>query len=158
MTHPSLYLIDDVDAVEREELDRWVRDAGGDTADVVVLPDLRGAAPSALEEFANRLAAAGDPLLTPLRVAWLPKERDGRQTARLRDLALGDPRHPARWRKEWVRRAERERLRVVVAEPAPASELRDRFAAPGATRATRPRSARSSCARPCSRSSARSTG
>ena len=43
--------------------------------------------PSALEAFAGRLATAGDPLLTPLRVAWLPKERDGRQTARLRDLA-----------------------------------------------------------------------
>jgi glycerol-3-phosphate O-acyltransferase len=131
MAHPSLYLIDDVDAVEREELDRWVRDAGGEASHLVVLPDLRNAPATALEEFADRLAEAGDPLLTPLRVAWLPKERDGRQTARLRDLALGDPRHPARWRKEWVRRAERERLRVVVAEPAPMSELRDRFRTSG---------------------------
>src|SRR5262245_13145210 len=131
MADSSLYLVDDVDAIERGELDRWVHDAGGDHLDLVVLPDLRGAPPHTLEGFATRLADAGDPLLTPLRVAWLPKERDGRQTARLRDLALGDPRHPARWRKEWVRRAERERLRVIVAEPAPLSELRDRFAAAG---------------------------
>ena len=131
MAHSSLYLIDDVDAIEREELERWVRDAGGDPADLVVLPDLRSAPASVLEQFAHRLTADDDPLLTPLRVAWLPKERDGRQTARLRDLALGDPRHPARWRKEWVRRAERERLRVIVAEPAPMSELRDRFVATG---------------------------
>jgi glycerol-3-phosphate O-acyltransferase len=131
MAESSLYLIDDVDAIEREELDRWVRNAGADRTDLVVLPDLRSAPPSALEAFADRLADAGDPLLTPLRVAWLPKERDGHQTARLRDLALGDPRHPARWRKEWVRRAERERVRVIVAEPAPISELRDRYAAAG---------------------------
>jgi len=131
MADSSLYLIDDVDAIERGELDRGVRDAGGDHSHLVVLPDLRSAPPPALAAFATDLTDAGDPLLTPLRVAWLPKERDGRQTARLRDLALGDPRHPARWRKEWVRRAERERLRVIVAEPAPLSELRDRFAAAG---------------------------
>jgi len=131
MANSSLYLIDDVDAIERAELDRWVRDAVGEASNLVVLPDLRNTSPSGLERFADQLAAAGDPLLTPLRVAWLPKERDGRQTARLRDLALGDPRHPARWRKEWVRRAERERLRVIVAEPAPMSELRDRFRATG---------------------------
>jgi len=80
MANSSLYLIDDVDAIERDELDRWVRDAGGEPSDVVVLPDLRATPPSALEAFADQLAAAGDRQLTPLRVAWLPKERDGRQT------------------------------------------------------------------------------
>src|SRR5215510_7315026 len=45
MADSSLYLVDDVDAIERGELDRWVHDAGGDHRDLVVLPDLRGAPP-----------------------------------------------------------------------------------------------------------------
>src|ERR671936_107119 len=102
MSRSSLYLIDDVDAIERTVLEDWVRDAGGSPSDLVVLPDLRMASDSSMSAFASGLAAAGNPLLPPLRVAWLPKERDGRQTARLRDLVLGDPRHPPRWRKEWI--------------------------------------------------------
>ena len=38
MAPSTLYLIDDVDAIERGELDRWVRDAGGAPSDLVVLP------------------------------------------------------------------------------------------------------------------------
>jgi glycerol-3-phosphate O-acyltransferase len=131
MARSSLYLIDAVDALERMVLDRWVHDAGGASSDVVVLPDLRTAPSSAMSAFASRLAAAGDPLLTPLRVAWLPKERDGRQTARLWDLLLGDPRHPPQWRKQWIRRAAGDRMRVIVAEPARLSELHDRLRSSG---------------------------
>jgi glycerol-3-phosphate O-acyltransferase len=131
MTAPSLYLIDEVDAIEREVLERWVHDAGATSSDLVVLPDLRTADDSAMYQFAKRLAEAGDPLLTPLRVAWLPKERDGRQTARLRDLVLGDPRHPSRWRKQWIRRATKDRVRVIAAEPARLFALRDRFDSSG---------------------------
>ncbi len=131
MSRSSLYLIDDVDAIERAVLERWVCEAGGALSDLVVLPDLRTAQDSVLSTFASRLATAGDPLLTPLRVAWLPKERGGRQTARLRDLVLGDPRHPPRWRKAWIRRTAVDRVRVIVAEPALLSELRDRFGATG---------------------------
>ncbi len=82
MASSSLYLIDEVDALERAVLDRWVHDAGGASSDLVVLPDLRTSHNRAMSQFASRLEAAGDPLLTPLRVAWLPKEHDGQQTAR----------------------------------------------------------------------------
>jgi glycerol-3-phosphate O-acyltransferase len=131
MTTSSLYLVDDVDAAERAVLDEWVRNAGASGSDLVTLPDLRTGPSSAMSAFASRLSATGDPLLTPLRVAWLPKERDGRQTARLRDVILGDPRHPPRWRKEWIQRRAPDRVQVIVAEPAPLSELRDRFRAHG---------------------------
>ncbi|MBV8949524.1 MAG: glycerol-3-phosphate 1-O-acyltransferase [Actinobacteria bacterium] len=131
MSRSSLYLIDEVDSVERAVLEQWVRDAGGSPSDIVVLPDLRTAPNGALAEFAGSFTADGDPLLTPLRVAWLPKERDGRQTARLRDLVLGDPRHPPQWRKLWMRRAANDRVRVIAAEPALLSDLRDRFTSGG---------------------------
>jgi glycerol-3-phosphate O-acyltransferase len=127
MAGSSLYLIDQVDPIERAALDQWVHDAGGASSDLAVLPAVRTAPSGELSAFARRLEAAGDPVLTPLRVVWMPKERDGRQSARLRDLVLGDPRHPLRWRKEWIRRTARDRVCVVEAEPAPLSELRERF-------------------------------
>ena len=116
MTSSSLYLVDEVDAIDRAVLERWVRDAGGTSSDLVVVPDVRNASSSAMSDFARRLREAGDPTLTPLRVAWLSKGRDDRQTPRVRDLLFGDPLHPPRWRKEWLRRTARDRVRVIVAD------------------------------------------
>ena len=131
MASSSLYLVDEVDAIDRAVLERWVRDAGGTSSDLVVVPDVRNASSSAMSDFARRLREAGDPTLTPLRVAWLSKGRDDRQTPRVRDLLFGDPLHPPRWRKEWLRRTARDRVRVIVADAAPLSELRERFSNTG---------------------------
>ena len=74
-----------------------------------------------------RLAAGDDPALQPLRVAWLPAERDGRRAARFYDLlTLSDPRDPDRLRQHWLARRP-DRWTVVVAEPARASDLRERW-------------------------------
>lgn len=79
--------------------------------------------------LADRLADAGDdPLLVPVRVTWLPRERDGARNVRPADLLLlTNPRRP--WPRLQPRIAAREpdRVRVVVGEPATASELRVRF-------------------------------
>src|SRR5206468_5436554 len=47
-------------------------------------------------ELADRIAGAErDPRVVPVRVAWLPRERDGDRRVRLRDVvALNDPRRP----------------------------------------------------------------
>src|SRR5256886_1347192 len=80
------------------------------------------------------LAVGDDPLLAPLRVAWLPPKRDGVPRARLaRLLSIGDPRDPGRLRQTRVLRRHPDRCRVVVAEPAPASELRARWHRAGGT-------------------------
>src|SRR6185503_17773144 len=73
------------------------------------------------------LAVGDDPLLAPLRVAWLPAARDGARPARLAKLlTLGDPRDPGRLRQRVLRRRP-DRCRVIVADPAPVSELRERW-------------------------------
>src|SRR5690349_4101030 len=70
------------------------------------------------------LAAGDDPLLAPIRIAWLPGNGDGAQSARLASVfSLGDPRDPGRLRQGQVLRRHPERCRLVVGEPAPASEL-----------------------------------
>jgi glycerol-3-phosphate O-acyltransferase len=87
-------------------------------------------------QLADRLSAAdGDPEVVPVRVAWLPRERDGDRRARLRDLlALRNPRRPKPAAQARIERDEPERYRVVVGEPATVSALRGRFEATGGER------------------------
>jgi glycerol-3-phosphate O-acyltransferase len=74
------------------------------------------------------LAAGDDPMLAPLRVAWSPPEKDAAREPRLADLlTLGDPRDPGRLRQAWLLRRRPERHCVVVADPAPASALQERW-------------------------------
>lgn len=73
---------------------------------------------------------AGDPLIVPVRVTWLPRERDGERNVRIADLlALTNPRKPWSRLQPRIARREPDRARVVAGEPALASELRERFAA-----------------------------
>ncbi len=111
-------------SVERELIERWAADSAGDGgfAEPAEVVDLE------VNGIAGRLEDGGDPLLVPVRIAWLPKERDGRREAGLKDLlALRDPRQPGRRRQGRIVERDADRYRVVVGEPARASELRRRF-------------------------------
>jgi glycerol-3-phosphate O-acyltransferase len=74
------------------------------------------------------LAAGDDALFAPLRVVWLAPTHKGVRAARLSDLLwFGDPRDPGRLREHLIRRFAPRRCRIVAAEPARASELRERW-------------------------------
>lgn len=76
------------------------------------------------------LGRTDDPLVLPVRVVWLPAERDGARRARFSDvLALTNPRNPNRLIQKWLVGKGADRYRIVVARPAPLSELRERFTA-----------------------------
>ena len=78
--------------------------------------------------LAATLASDDDPLLAPIRVAWLPALVNGERQARLSDLLkLGDPRDPGSLRQLWVLAFRRDRCHIVAGEPAPASDLRERW-------------------------------
>jgi glycerol-3-phosphate O-acyltransferase len=80
--------------------------------------------------LAQRLERSDDPLLVPVRVAWLPRERDGDRRARMSDLLLlANPRRPRVRAQARIARKDPDRVRVVVGEPAPASDLRRRWRA-----------------------------
>ncbi|MCW3040895.1 MAG: hypothetical protein JWM31_2800 [Solirubrobacterales bacterium] len=79
-------------------------------------------------ELATRLTAAEDPLVLPVRVTWLPRERDGDRQARAADLlALTNPHRPWAPLQARIARAEPDRARVTPGEPARVSDLRRRF-------------------------------
>ena len=128
--HPPIYLIQARGAVERQLLEDWVQEQRRDTSDApiehlyLVAPRKETAiAPQSLQ---MRLQRGDDPLLAPIRITWLPKQRQGKRSIRLRDLILiGDPRNPRGYAKWWLARFQPERLQVLEGETATAVTLRE---------------------------------
>jgi len=62
---------------------------------------------------------AGDPLVVGMRLAWLPRERDGDRRARSPDvLALTNPRRPSARAPSRIARRGPDRCRLIAGEPA----------------------------------------
>ncbi len=127
----TVLLVDASSEVERRIVSDWLqrRQPDGATVSVVAIPPSRrragGGDLSALEVA---LAEGDDALLAPVRVAWLPRKREGVRQARLSDIPrLSDPHDPGRLRQRLLVAREPDRWRLVAAEPARASELRQRW-------------------------------
>ena len=74
------------------------------------------------------LSQPGDPMMVPIRIIWLAEERHGQRRVSLKDvMAFGDPRDPHLFRQRWIRTAHPDRIRLIVAEPAPKSDLEARW-------------------------------
>ncbi|MEE9608104.1 MAG: glycerol-3-phosphate 1-O-acyltransferase [Myxococcota bacterium] len=128
-----VFLIDASSGLEERVLQAWIErhrpDGEGRGYQAIRIPATRRRQrrPS-LGSLEACLAAEGDALLAPLRVAWLPRKRNGARDARLSDLLrFGDPRDPGSLRQAWVLRSQPDRCRVVAGEPAPVSEVRARW-------------------------------
>jgi glycerol-3-phosphate O-acyltransferase len=129
-----VFLLDASSRLERRLLEAWIergRPAGtppGDYGAIPILATRRRRRAPTLARLEAHLAVNSDPLLVPLRVAWLAKKRGGRRTVRFSDLlTFGDPRDPDLLREHWILRRGRDRCRIVAGDPAPASELRKRW-------------------------------
>jgi glycerol-3-phosphate O-acyltransferase len=131
---PIVFLLDASSWIERTLLEDWIernrpRETGAPGFEVVVLPPTRRRKRGAtLDRLEARLATGGDSVFAPLRVVWLPEERDGKRAVRFSNLlTLGDPRDPGALRQRWILRRNPDRCRVVAGAPAPLSELRERW-------------------------------
>ena len=133
----AVFLLDASSRLEARLLERWIAHARPDevaAADVDAIPippSRRRRRRAGREPRLEALLAAGeDPVLAPLRVAWLPgRHEEGERAATLRDVLLfgGDVRDPGRVRQAWVLRRHPERCCIVAGEPAPLSDLRRRW-------------------------------
>ncbi|MCW3065752.1 MAG: hypothetical protein JWN32_2924 [Solirubrobacterales bacterium] len=104
---------------ERELIARWAR-AEHEGAEVLDRDD---------PGLAARLERGDDPSVIPVRITWLPRERDGDRRVRAADLlALTNPHRPWPLIQGRIARRDPERARVTAGEPAAVSELRQRFA------------------------------
>ncbi|MGW4367341.1 glycerol-3-phosphate 1-O-acyltransferase [Nocardia takedensis] len=117
-------LIDATSPVERELVGKWLAEGGlarelGRDAPVTQL-DLDA------DAIGDRLVRRrDDPLVVPIRVVWLPPERDGVRRITFADLAmLTNPRHPNRFAQRRLVRTAPDRQVVLTGAPALLSELR----------------------------------
>jgi glycerol-3-phosphate O-acyltransferase len=119
-----LALAVDATDTERRLLERWLRSERRDAAapaELLVAAD---------GTFAAGLQQHGDALMIPVRVVWLPRERDGDRRTRWSDLVLlANPRRPGPRRQLHIASREPDRCRIVAGEPALLSELRHRHQA-----------------------------
>lgn len=134
-----VYLLDAASRFEQRLLERWIADnppAGG-PPEAIPIPCYRRARHRRLDpRLESCVAADDDPLLAPLRVAWLPDDR-AQRPLRLRELlTFGDPRDPGSWRQRWIAWRHAERVSVIAGEYAAVSELRERWRRTGTTETT----------------------
>jgi glycerol-3-phosphate O-acyltransferase len=131
--HRVVFLLDAASKLERRLLGDWIarnRPSGnGATFEAVAIPPSRRRRRGRLDpRLEASLATGDDPLMAPLRVAWLPEQRDGVRAARIGDLlTIGDPRDPSRLGAAWLLNRHPDRCRIVAGEPARVSELRARW-------------------------------
>ena len=134
-----IYLLDAPSRIEVQLLNDWIAMQPKDTATGSALSVLlsaesgrRGRRATAVSRLGDCLATEDDPLLVPLRVAWLSAESTG-ASGLSRLLLFGDPHAPGPLRKRWIRRVRAESVRVIVGDPATLSELRGRWQSLGGT-------------------------
>jgi glycerol-3-phosphate O-acyltransferase len=71
-------------------------------------------------------------MVTAIRVAWLPRERDGERRVHWSDvLSQVNPRRPPAFWQNRIMRREPDRARMVIAEPATVAALRGRWGGTG---------------------------
>lgn len=108
---------------ERQALEDWLL---RERPDGEAAPEMVDAADHFLGS--RLLQRDDDPEVTPLRVAWLPVDRDGSAALRVRDLLTLTPPHRPRARAQSrILRTDPGRVRVLVGAAAPVSDLRRRF-------------------------------
>ncbi|MEE9297528.1 MAG: glycerol-3-phosphate 1-O-acyltransferase [Acidimicrobiia bacterium] len=129
---PVVFLVDASSSLERRLVGQWIERHRPESVDYRVCaapPSRRRRSRRSIGAELEEVAASpGDPLLVPLRVAWLGPRRSGRRIPRLVDLiTLGDPRDPNRLLQELFVRFRPDRIRIVAGAPATVGELRARW-------------------------------
>lgn len=124
-TQDSVVVLADVSTpVEARLIDRWLADGG--------LPAEYGARtqiPMKARSLEHGLVGrSDDPLIVPVKVAWLPPERDGARRARFSDLiVLTNPRNPNRLIQQHIVKHAPDRFVILTGEPARLSEMHARL-------------------------------
>ncbi|MBF6355976.1 glycerol-3-phosphate 1-O-acyltransferase [Nocardia higoensis] len=126
--HPAprsvVALVDASSGVERELIGTWLAE-GGIAAELGTDAPVTQIDLDATAVAARLIGRRDDPLVVPVRVLWLPKERDGVRRMSFGDLVtLTDPRKPNRLVQRRLARTAPDRHVVLTGAPAPLSKLR----------------------------------
>lgn len=124
--HPEVYLAEPMTDTEERVLRTWLGRRESESGRRAVIVTTAG---HGLTELARR---DDDPVLTPVRVIWMPDTTNGHRGQRLREvLSARDPLRLGPKSQRRVLRDDPARCRVIEGDPATLSELRDRLAERG---------------------------
>ena len=128
VARPEIVLAAAMGETERRLIERWFAARQGESGRLFAFERQDG--PSS-DDVARLVASLDDDtvVLSPVRVAWLPPETDGRRITGWRDLALlSDPRFPSeRAKRRLLARGQTARWTIAEAEPASLATLRARW-------------------------------
>ncbi len=121
-----MVLVDASTPIERRLIDEWLAGGGLSVADSPATQ-----IPLKARSLEHRLVGrSDDPLIVPVKIAWLPPERDGARRARFSDvIALTNPRNPNRLIQRSIVKHSPDRFAVLTGEPARLSEMHTRLIA-----------------------------
>ena len=127
---PIVVLADTTSKLERRIVEAWVGRQRPDVEITDVISIRSSRRPHIGQRTDPRLHArldrGDDPMVVPVRVVWLPNERNGRRSASLIDiLKLGDPRDTDPIREHVILSKFPHRVSLVLGAGARASELHD---------------------------------
>ncbi|GAB2715379.1 glycerol-3-phosphate 1-O-acyltransferase [Nocardia thraciensis] len=126
-------LVDAASPTERELIGGWLAE-GGVAAELGVDAPVTQIDLDAAPVAARLVGRLDDPLVVPVRVLWLPPERDGVRRITFADLAtLSNPRKPHRLLQRRLIAKAPDRHLVLTGQPARLSELRANNAAVAGT-------------------------
>lgn len=124
--HPRIYLTEEMTDTEDRVVRTWLGSRENESGHPTVTVATTG---QALSSLALR---DDDPVLTPVRVVWMPDTTNGHRGHRLREvLSARDPLRIGANAQRRVLRSDPGRCRVIEGESASLSEMRDRLAERG---------------------------
>lgn len=118
-----VYLLDVANSYEESILTDWLaRSVGGATTTVRIRSSRRGKGGDA--DRLVRVLSDPDNYLIPLRVLWMPAERQGKRSVTWSDLIkFGDPRDPRGLRARYMRRLQAKRMKTIAGPGARVAEV-----------------------------------
>ncbi|PPJ11273.1 glycerol-3-phosphate acyltransferase [Nocardia nova] len=132
----AVALVDAVSPVERELIGGWLAE-GGIAAELGIDAPVTQIDLDATAIAARLVGRRDDPLVIPIRVLWLPPERDGVRRTTFADLALlSNPRRPHRLLQRRLVDKAPDRHLILTGQPARLSDLRTNN--PGAAESSEP--------------------
>ncbi|ORM08387.1 glycerol-3-phosphate 1-O-acyltransferase [Prescottella equi] len=124
--HPRIYLTEEMTDTEDRVLRTWLQRREAESGEPTVTMATAGQAMSAL------VLRDDDPILTPVRVVWMPDTTNSHRGQRLREvLSARDPLHIAPNAQRRVLRSDPGRCKVIEGDPASLTEMRERLAERG---------------------------
>lgn len=125
---PVVYLLDVAIELERRLLEKWIRSHVGPEAETMQVASSRRGRGGDTQVLTDRLKSDEDIFFIPVRVAWMAPEKKGRRSVTWSDaFKPGDPRDPRGPRAYWIRTFHPDRLKMIAARGASASDLRTAY-------------------------------